>query len=238
MLGLFLVCLVSMYSAYLYFSHKADDDRVVQEPSRPQRQQVVNTLQAAPPEAVVPPPSLPTVASRPSGIAQPATGIYRYRDAQGGLHFADSLDKVPQEYRDQVSFTATISTDSLAVRIVGNHVLVPVLLSNGRHTVRAQLLLDTGCSITAISDAVAARLRIPAQTLQSGTSRVADGRIVPTLLAGIDRLQVGSKTQTPTTISILSGVDRGGQHDGLLGMNFLREHPYQVDYDQGVLRWR
>jgi predicted aspartyl protease len=168
------------------------------------------------------------------------SGVYRYADAQGGIHFADQLTKVPVEYRETVKFTSDGSGERSAfkVQIVGNHVLVPVTLRNEGNSVTALLLLDTGCSMTTITEELAGRLNIDNRRTWSGTARVADGRMISTRLTKIDQMLVGSRSLTSAEISIMPHSGAAQRHDGLLGMNFLRQHRYQVDYDNGLIRWQ
>lgn len=168
------------------------------------------------------------------------SGIYRYVDAQGGIHFADQLDKVPVADRQAVQFTpqGTGESSAFRVQIVGNHVLVPVTLHNGGNTVTALLLLDTGCTVTTISEELANRLKIDSLATRTGMTRVADGRMIATRRARIDQMMVGSRAQPAAEVSIMANSGAADQYDGLLGMSFLRQHRYQVDYDNGLIRWQ
>lgn len=168
------------------------------------------------------------------------SGIYRYADAQGGIHFVDRIDKVPVAFRAAARFTpdGSEAVSSFKVQIVGNQILVPVTLRNGRNSATALLLLDTGCSITTINEDLATRLKIDRRTTRYSNSRVADGRIVSTRLAQIDQMIVGNRSQSAAVVSILPHSGSAQRYDGLLGMSFLRQHRYQVDYDSGLIRWQ
>lgn len=165
------------------------------------------------------------------------SGIYRFTDKQGVIHFVASLEQIPAEYRSQMKFTSTKSLHT-EVAIRGGRVLVPVELSNGHTVVRTHLLLDTGATITTISENLAARLGISAQQTWPSTARVADGRIVPTRLAKINRLDVGRKSQQNAMVSILSGSGDGGESEGLLGMSFMQHFRYELDFEDAVIRWK
>lgn len=168
------------------------------------------------------------------------SGVYRYVDAQGGIHFVDQAHKVPVEYREAVKFTSDGSGERSAfkVLILGNQVLVPVTLRNEGNSVTALLLLDTGCSMTTITEELAGRLNIDNRRTWSGTARVADGRMVSTRLTKIDQMLVGSRSLASAEISIMPQTGAAQRHDGLLGMNFLRQHRYQVDFENGLIRWQ
>lgn len=168
------------------------------------------------------------------------SGIYQFTDAQGGIHFADQIDKVPADYLATVKFTPEGEGERSAfkVQIVGNHVLVPVTLRNEGNSVTALLLLDTGCTMTTITEELAGRLNIDKRRTWSGTTQVADGRMISTRLTKIDQMMVGSRSLASAEISIMPYSGAVQRHDGLLGMNFLRQHRYQVDYDNGLIRWQ
>jgi clan AA aspartic protease (TIGR02281 family) len=194
-------------------------------------------------EPQVAPPTVSTAVASPQPQAMPqkttssVDGIYRFTDAQGVIHFVASLNQVPVEYRSQMNFTQTQPLHT-AVRIRGGRVLVPVELFNGHTVVRTHLLLDTGATITTISENLAARLGIGAQQTWPSTARVADGRIVPTRLASLNRLDVGRKSQQNAMVSILSGSGDGGESEGLLGMSFMQHFRYELDFENAVIRWK
>lgn len=122
------------------------------------------------------------------------------------------------------------------VVISGNSVLVPVTLSYRGTSVRVRLLLDTGASVTTISEAVAAQLGVQNGDTNPATGVLADGRRVDARWFVVDSVGVGPKTATQLRAAILlrSG---GAGYDGLLGMDFLRKFRYQVDFDRQVIDW-
>ncbi|HWI41781.1 MAG TPA: aspartyl protease family protein, partial [Verrucomicrobiae bacterium] len=65
---------------------------------------------------------------------------------------------------------------------------------------------------------------------------MADGRAVVSRVAVVDALSVGPKTVAGITVSILDGSSGEG-YDGLLGMNFLKEFSYRVDFRRGFIEW-
>lgn len=123
------------------------------------------------------------------------------------------------------------------VVISGNTVLVPVTLSYRGNTVRATLILDTGASVTTISEALAAQLGVQSEETNSMTGVVADGRRVDARWFVADSVGVGPKSVSRLQTVILSGSGGAG-YDGLLGMDFLRKFRYQVDFDRQVIDWK
>ncbi|MCM2359433.1 MAG: retroviral-like aspartic protease family protein [Geobacteraceae bacterium] len=163
-------------------------------------------------------------------------GVYSI-DEQGIIHLVDNPDSIPAEYREQVKVYRDTGAATRA-RIVNNQVLVPVTLSNGAQEVQATLVLDTGCTVTSISEELAARLQIDPNRTRPGTAGVADGRSIPTRRASIDQLSAGPKTKAPLEVSIMPVAGAGVMADGLLGMNFLRDFRYQLDMAGQQIHWR
>lgn len=191
--------------------------------------------------------------------AASAQEVLRYTDERGVVHYVDSIIRIPPEYRNQVESLLTESqrpatappreftepSSNLAelaqeevvtrVRIIGNRVLVPVTVGYDGRTVELSLLLDTGASSTLLDREIARRLGVRDTEAVSG--RVADGRTVQALRGTLDFLQVG-----PLEVQNIEAafMDRWGQeqdHDGLLGMNFLRHFQYRIDFPGRLIHW-
>jgi hypothetical protein len=162
--------------------------------------------------------------------------FYRYTDDQGVVHMMDNQESIPVKYRQQVKVYKDTSP-ATRVRIVGNQVLVPVTLRNGQRSVETTLLLDAGCTVTSISEVLAARLEIDPNRMTPGTARVADGRAVPTRQVVIDRVTAGPKTKAPLEVSVMASAGLGEHAEGLLGMNFLRDFRYQLDIPGQQIHW-
>lgn len=124
-----------------------------------------------------------------------------------------------------------------SVAIEGNQVLVPVTLSYRGRSVQAMLLLDTGASVTTITERLAARLGVDPVDTGLATVTVADGRSVGSRWFVADALAVGTKSVRQLQTAILPGSGGAG-HDGLLGMNFLKNFRYHVDFSRKVIEWK
>jgi predicted aspartyl protease len=173
----------------------------------------------------------------PEGTGAPGE-FFSYTDSKGVLHLGNDPQKVPPRLRDGLSIIASPAPQSnqTPVLINGNRVLVPVTLSYRGRSARATLLLDTGASMTTISERLAAQLGVDPADTGSGTATVADGRTVGSRWFVADALAVGPKNHSRIRTSILPGSG-GANYDGLLGMDFLKNLRYHVNFSRNVIEW-
>lgn len=174
----------------------------------------------------------------PEPPARNLPALYTYTDKQNVVHMVDVLDKVPQVYRRnmKVDVSGPPTAASTPVIINGNQVIVPVTITFRGRSITARLLLDTGATVTTISEAAAAQLGISAADVQSGRSTVADGRSVGSFNFKADSLTVAGHSLPNADTSILPGSGGKG-HDGLLGMNYLKNFRYHVNFERSVIEW-
>ena len=121
------------------------------------------------------------------------------------------------------------------VAIDGNRVLVPVTIRYGGKTTTAQLLLDTGASIVTLHRNVAEKLKI--NSFQKTTVQLAGGQSIAADIARLDGLSVGPNRKKNIFVTIIDQIDLNADYDGLLGMNFLRNLRYEIDFHKSVIRW-
>ena len=122
-----------------------------------------------------------------------------------------------------------------AVSIDGNRVLVPVTIRYAGKTMDANLLLDTGASIVTLHRNIAEKLKI--RNTQKTTMQLAGGQLIAADIARLDAVSVGPNRKKDVFVSIIDQIDRNADYDGLLGMNFLRNLRYEIDFQKSVIRW-
>lgn len=118
-----------------------------------------------------------------------------------------------------------------AGRQQGDHILVDVVFND---RVKALLMVDTGASLTVVSDSIVDRLRLSERHAAGRTRlQVADGRLVDARTFNLDSVAVGDKKAQGVMVAALR--DGALPYDGLLGMSFLKNFMVELDPKRGKL---
>lgn len=233
--GLFIVCLATgLFSSGTTqnFFYRANEAAV------PLSQQFA-TQERVPPLPVAEPemPRLESPHTEKSPEMQ-SGDFYRFTDRNGVIHMVNDPDRIPAEYRTKVLVTKA-ATSETPVRVTPQgHVLVPVTFYHRGKSATATLMLDTGATNTIISEKTAAELGLQGYDVRRGSARVADGRSVPSYEVALDSIRVGSKKLSQVPVAIIPFGGNRDDHDGLLGMSFLKAFRYQVDLSGQKIVWR
>ena len=121
------------------------------------------------------------------------------------------------------------------VAIKGNSVLVPVKVTYGAKEKTAMLVLDTGAEIVVLHKDFADQLNI--RPFKKSKATVASGKTIPVGIAKLSSVEVGPHKKTDLAAAIINPVGTL-HHNGLLGMNFLRDLEYRIDFDNRVIVWK
>jgi len=147
-------------------------------------------------------------------------------------HFFRSLPPEPSGIVIRIPTTSAAAAARNAVIIPvtlnGGSIIVPVTF-NG--TVTANLLLDTGASMTMISRRLASNLALPA--IASGLISGIGGTI-NAQIARLDSIKIGEAEVGGMPVSI-HDLSRFPRFEGLLGMDFLGRFHVSVDSGKQVL---
>ena len=161
------------------------------------------------------------------------------REAESARKQKEHLQKKYDELKKAEELAA--SEKSLAglqskVTIIGNQVLVHVLLGYDDREIKAKLLLDTGASITALHKELLNTLYI--ENTRKIKLQGAGGNIIHADLIKLDYIKAGSVKKSNVYAGIIEHNGPGVNHDGLLGMNFLKGLDYTIDFNQKTIKWK
>lgn len=140
-----------------------------------------------------------------------------------------------KEEADQKALEKYLKSLQTKVSIQGNQVLVPVKIGYGIRETTAVLLLDTGATITALHKDIAKELFI--KHFESSKAVVAGGKVIQTQLAKLDFMTVGPYTRKNVYAAFIEYEGPASGFDGLLGMNFLRNLNYKIDFQNQMIKW-
>ena len=122
------------------------------------------------------------------------------------------------------------------VTVKGNQVLVPVVLGYGGKEVQVSLLLDTGASITTLNRDSIKKLQLTPGF--KGKMIVPGGKTIDADVVQLSYIKVGPHKIPNLHAGIIDHKGMPVEYQGLLGMNFLREVNYKIDFQRQVIIWR
>jgi hypothetical protein len=163
----------------------------------------------------------------------PAVALLGQQDAGGKERAEAQVEGSPQGAK----FLLTPVESTTRIRVENNQILVPATLRLGNEVAKVELIVDTGATRSTIHEAVAGRLGIDLGRAKVSMAEVADGRQIRSHSYSIDALTVGPFTMTTPEVDIMQYRGNQAFHDGLLGMDFLGKHRYQIDMEHELIRW-
>lgn len=172
--------------------------------------------------------------------------MYRWTDEQGGNHYSQGIYSVPERFRSKAQLLAyperpaapaespsPAGGEASRVTRISFTPGKPIMVSakiNGEGS--AQLMLDTGASVTVINPRVLAGMGIGSREAVRGSVRGATGT-ADVLFVPVQSIEVGGARSGPLRVAA-HDVDLG-QGDGLLGRDFLDQFEVNIDSTAGVV---
>ena len=159
--------------------------------------------------------------------------LEKQRQLELQLQQAAAREAAERKLEEQLAGQKKLET---AIIIENNRIFVPVTLGNNGIEIEALLLLDTGASQTVVHREVAVELNIIA--LKKGLSQVAGGQQIYTELGKIDYLKIGPHVLKNATVLVINHEGPPVNFKGMLGMNFLKNLPYKLNFEKQVIQWQ
>lgn len=114
-------------------------------------------------------------------------------------------------------------------------ILIPVTIVNDGKVYTVKLVLDTGCTTTFLDSEITSALNFRATGSQRAT--LADGSNMISYTGKVDLIEIGPYKEYGFLISTGRIQGRNKTSYGLLGMNFLENHPFSIDRNRQVIIW-
>lgn len=158
--------------------------------------------------------------------------VFTWTDKNGTYHSSNTT--FPQD-NDTVRIQTEINTYKrfTHVKIANNKVIVPMTIFNKNQRSDFQILLDTGCTHTILPFENLNGLNVVYGS--KFNTIVANGETLEGRRVTVDRIQIGSQSENNFTFTVGKVVTSGGQ--GLLGIDFLKNHPFRVDFRNQLIVW-
>lgn len=145
------------------------------------------------------------------------------------------IEEAERERMEHIAKQQYLDSLETKVTIKGNQVLVPVILGYAGDEVETVLLLDTGASIVTLHREIADQLYI--NEFRRVEAMLAGGKVIETGLTQLSYIKVGPIKREDVYASIIEHEGPPVNYKGFLGMNFLRNLEYTIDFKRQVIRW-
>ncbi len=121
------------------------------------------------------------------------------------------------------------------VVIRGNRVLVPVEIAMDNRLAHLFLLLDTGTTATIFHREALSGLNLPSG--EKLKAQIAGGKTLDSEKINFEYIDIGPFHEKNFHAMVIKATGPELPYDGMLGMDFLKNHPYQINYETEIIRW-
>ena len=119
--------------------------------------------------------------------------------------------------------------------ISGNRVMIPAEVAVGDRVAHLVLLLDTGATETVLHRQSLSSLQLPKGEKIKG--RLAGGQNFNAEKISFGYIEVGPFRNEEMPAMVLANQGPQLPFDGMLGLDFLKDHPYRIDYERERVIW-
>jgi predicted aspartyl protease len=152
------------------------------------------------------------------------------------LQEVQAAEAAEKRRKAEIARQKLMETMQTRVHVDANRIVVPVTLVNRGVELEVNLVLDTGASQIVLHRDVAEQLNIIA--LRKGMAQVAGGQNIYVETGQVDSFKVGPFKMEQTTVLIITYEGPPTSYSGLLGMNFLKNVQYTIDYPNQLIHWQ
>ena len=159
--------------------------------------------------------------------------IYAYKDEDGRTQFTNV--GVPED--GQLVHDSSITNnqqDSLPIEISDNKIYVPVTIGHRGKQMTTSLLLERESNKTVLPKRIADFVN--ADNVRVTSTPVVHGKVIQGDTIRVNYFNVGSVIEN--NFIITSTSEKAYSRQGILGMDFIVRHPFQIDVENKVLVWQ